>query len=167
MSDKQKFLVVLAIYDEKTQGYFDDFQQILDRKGVVGIHSRDIPYHVTLGSFAPSLSNMLATKINNLCYNKFSLEIDKIGCFGTSVVFAQPISNQSLLKLHSMFDGNYADGFDWHPHTTMFMDDGTNFQNVLTLANSYFTPLSAQITQVRLYLCEGAQNTLICTKNLQ
>ena len=36
---------------------------------------------------------------------------------------AEPTVNEELIKLHGLFDNNYADGFSWHAHSTLFIDD--------------------------------------------
>ena len=46
---EDKFLYLLAQFDEETQVTFNGYNDILQQNGFVGKQTKNIPYHITLG----------------------------------------------------------------------------------------------------------------------
>lgn len=166
MSDKKEFLVVLGVLDEKAQQYLSQFQNLFDKTNLVGCHSRDIPYHVTLGSYAVFDKQNLVYRLDTYCGKQFVLRYNKIGIFPNSVVFAEPDVNSNLMQAHQSFDNNYADGYPYFAHTTLFIGDERTYNDALKLSTNLFKPFVATVVELRLYHCHNQNNTLIFTKKL-
>ena len=49
MSDKA--LYIMAGYDDKTEKYLANIQNKLYENGYIGTHTKNLPQHITLGSF--------------------------------------------------------------------------------------------------------------------
>ena len=59
--------------------------------------------------------------------------------------------NNELIKLHEQFDNNYADGFPWHAHATLFIDNNEeNVKLAKLIAIQSFSPLNARIIGIQL-----------------
>ena len=66
-------------------------------------------------------------------------------------MFAEPVVNNELEKLHLQFDSNYANGFDWHAHATLFIDERQDVvDKVKAFAIENFKPIKARIVGVQL-----------------
>ena len=152
--EKRKFLTVFAVFDDKTQQELKRLQnKIINSNNSKGKQTMDIPFHISLGSFPTSEESDLQNKIVEV-YNAnqgFEISLDKIGFFGDKVVFAEPIVNEELIKLHSLFDNNYADGFSWQAHSTLFIDDNEdNVKLAKKVAIENFKPINARIVGIQL-----------------
>ena len=113
----------------------------------------DIPFHISLGSFPTNEESKLQNKILEVCNANqgFEILLDKIGFFGDKVVFAEPVVSEELLKLHKLFDNNFADGFSWHAHSTLFIDDNEdNVKLAKKVAIENFKPINARIVGIQL-----------------
>ena len=96
----------------------------------------------------------------------FGVELDKINTFGSSVVFVEPSANDNLTNLQKQFDNNFADGFKWHAHTTLFVDDcEEDVKKAKEVAIQNFIPIKASIKE--LWLGEFFPTRIIEKKNLK
>ena len=149
-----KFLVAFAVFDNQTQKSLKALQDLIIQKAKSkGTQSMDIPFHITLGSFPTSQEKTLKEQVERVCSvtKCFDIDLANINFFGSRVVFAEPVVNNELEKLHLQFDSNYANGFDWHAHATLFIDERKDVvDKVKAFAIENFKPIKARIVGVQL-----------------
>ena len=121
---KEKFITVMAILDDHTQAVFQGIQEELESKYGIDTKTRDIPYHITLGSYAVEDTQTIVDRIIEVAKRQkaFPIQFAGVTHFGNVVRFAEPVISAELLALHSHFDNDYANGYpDWMPHATLYM----------------------------------------------
>ena len=101
MEDKSLYL--LAEFDDDTERVLSDYYSILKQHGLEGKQTKNIPYHITLGSYDTSYENRLIDELETVCYNTPEIELllSHLGIFGLDVLFAGPNINYELLSLQS------------------------------------------------------------------
>lgn len=147
---KDKFLTVYAVLDIKTQAKLQALQEDIEKKHPAGTQTLGIPFHISLGSFPIEMKDELIMRIANQLKRlaPFELELDGIGHFDYKVIYAKPVVNPKLLKLHESFAGNYADGFNWVPHVTLYC--GTEEVGKQILDSFWLTKSKAQIIGIQM-----------------
>ena len=118
----EKALYVLAGYDDKTEAYLSSIQNKLYERGFTGTHTKNIPQHITLGSFPIDMEDELVRLIRRQStqLNSFEVTFNHIGVFGGGkVLFIAPDCSKVQLNLKEVFGTNYG----WTPHTTMMIDE--------------------------------------------
>lgn len=165
--NKQKFLTIYAVLDNATQDKLNTLQQYLLKNKLIGTQTKDIPYHITLGSFPITMQNELVEKINKHCLNlsTFSINLFDINHFKNKVLFIEPQLNEDLVNLHNSFKGNFADNYNWQPHITIYC--GTRLKTIKAkkVIKKDFIPFKAQITSIQL--SEFFPTKIIYTTQLQ
>jgi len=150
---EKKFLTVFAVFDDKTQRKLKDLQDEILSVGLVGTQTMDIPFHLSLGSFPVEMEEELKLRIKSVCSERSNFEIllEKVGSFGNKVLFIEPKINQELIDLHNLFDGNFANGFDWHPHATMFCGADEDVVKAREILNTNFkNSLKTKIVSIQM-----------------
>lgn len=149
---KDKFLTVFAVFDEKTQKKLQNLQNKVLKLGYLGTQTMGIPFHISLGSFPVADEKILQSKIKEVCASNFEFEIDldEVNHFNNKVLFIQPKENETLIKLHNFFDNNYADGFSWHAHATIFCGDEKEVIKAKDVLNKNFKPIKAKIVGIQM-----------------
>ena len=120
---KEKFITVMAIFDESTQKVFQSIQEELEQKYGVDTKTKDIPYHITLGSYAVEETEEIVSRIMDVAgkTNSFGVSFTGLNHFGNVVRFVEPMISEELSALHMHFDSDYANGFEtWKPHATVY-----------------------------------------------
>ena len=148
MADKA--LYILAGYDDKTEKYLSNIQNKLYEHGFIGTHTKNIPQHITLGSFSVDKESMLIDLLQELSKqtNAFEVTFNHIGIFGGSkVLFIAPDTNDKLLKLKEQF----GDSYGWTPHTTMLIDNPDIILEALPYVLNGFSSFSGKVTTLHLY----------------
>ena len=148
MSDKA--LYVMAGYDDKTEKYLANIQNKLYERGFIGTHTKNIPQHITLGSFSIDKKSELKNLLQELSkqIKPFEITFNHIGIFGGSkVLFVAPDTNQKLLDLKERF----GDSYNWTPHTTMIIDNPDTICEALPFVMNEFTAFEGKITSLHLY----------------
>jgi len=89
-----KFLCVLAQFDDETQTRLTRIQNELYEKGYQGKHTKNIPFHMTLGYFDLADEESLKTKILEVAHTvePFEIVLGSIGLFGLNVLYIAPVS---------------------------------------------------------------------------
>ena len=129
---QEKFLTIYAVLDEETQGILTNLQNQIIKNYPNGKQTMGIPFHISLGSFPIECEQELIERMKEaVSIESFSIEVDGISSFNQQVIFAKPIRNEKLVELHNMFNGNYADGFSWVPHITLYMGTEEEGQEIL------------------------------------
>lgn len=150
---KDKFLCVMAQYDEETELKLEEIQKLLLDNGFLGKQTPNLPNHITLGSFDKLQEELLKEKVRMVSkqFHSFDIKLSSIGLFGLEVLFIAPSVNHELLNLQQYFNNNYADGHGWTAHTTMLIDDSETIQKALPLVANHFKGFTGKIESISLY----------------
>ena len=150
--DNKKFLTVMAVFDDKTQKIMHDLQDILIKNVGEGTQTMGIPFHVTLGSFATYEIEKVIEKIDEACAaaNAFELDFLGQGSFGDKVLFLDPEKAEELVRLRSYFENDYAHGYEWVPHATLFCGSDGQVQRAREILRSLDLPSKAKIVGIEL-----------------
>lgn len=120
---KDKFITVMAILDNKTQELMQRIQADLEHQYGVDTKTKDIPFHITLGSYAVEDTTKIVGRIMDIAIQtrSFDIEFEGLNHFNNLVRFMEPKISDELLHLHSCFNSDYANGYDnWIPHATVY-----------------------------------------------
>ena len=120
---KEKFITVMAIFDENTQKLLQSIQDELNEQYGFGTQTKGIPFHITLGSYAVEETQAITSRIINVASKTKGFDVRFIGLnhFGNVVRYIEPEISEELIALHRHFDSDYANGFDgWMPHATVY-----------------------------------------------
>jgi len=120
---KDKFITVMAVLDDNTQELLQSIQNDLEHQYGVDTKTKDIPFHITLGSYAVEETAEIVSRIIDVVNQtqSFDIEFGGLNHFGNMVRFIKPEINDELLRLHSHFDSDYANGYNgWMPHATVY-----------------------------------------------
>lgn len=149
---KDKFLTVFAVFDDDTQQILKKYQDSILDLGYTGTQTMDIPFHISLGSYPISCEKELIERIKSVCESnsQFDIKLDKVNHFNNKVLFLQPEENVFLRKLHELFDNNYADGFPWHAHATIFCGNESDVQQAKEILTKNFQPLKTNIVSIQM-----------------
>lgn len=148
MADKA--LYVMAGFDAASEAYLAGIQNNLYSNGFAGIHTKNLPQHITLDSFPMEQEQALIQKIREIAASTESFDVcfNHVGIFGGSkVLFIAPDINRPLLKLKEQF----GDSFDWTPHTTMLLDEPDKIRQALPLVMDEFQPFVARVSELELF----------------
>ena len=120
---KEKFITVMAIFDNDTQRLLKDIQDELEQQCGEDTKTKGIPFHISLGSYAIEETDEIVSRIINVANEKNSFDVKFTGFnhFGNIVRYLEPEISDELIDLHMHFDSDYANGFnDWMPHATIY-----------------------------------------------
>ena len=120
---KEKFITVMAIFDENTQKLLQCIQDELNEQYGVGTETKGIPFHITLGSYDTEETDTIISRIINVASKTRGFEVSFIGLnhFDNVVRYIEPEISEELIALHRHFDSDYANGFyGWMPHATVY-----------------------------------------------
>ncbi|MDE5856003.1 MAG: 2'-5' RNA ligase family protein, partial [Anaeroplasmataceae bacterium] len=133
---QDKFLTIYAVLDEETQRNLTALQNEILKKYPNGTQTMGIPFHISLGSFPLDMKEELLKRMTQIqkISKPSSIELAELSHFNHQVIFISPIITEELQLLHKSFEGNFADGFPWHPHVTLYCgkeEDGKEVMNQL------------------------------------
>lgn len=123
MPKKDKFITVMAVLDDETQELLQSIQYDLEQQYGVDTKTKNIPFHITLGSYAVEATTEIVSRIIEVANQtqSFDIEFGGFNHFNNMVRFIKPQINEELLRLHSYFDSDFANGYDdWIPHVTIY-----------------------------------------------
>ena len=88
--DKKLYLV--AELDNNFQNKFNELYQILLENEIIGIQTKDIPYHITLCSFQIDDKNIVLNLMDEIKgqFNKINIAFSGFGLFGLNVLYLNP-----------------------------------------------------------------------------
>ena len=149
---RDKFLTVFAVFDDSTQALLQSWQDDIFASGLVGTQTMGIPFHISLGSFPTNMEEELEERIKKVCEStcEFPLSLTKINDFGNKVLFLEPEENNELLRLHNLFDNNYANGFPFHAHATIFCGETQDVEKAKLILSGNFSPLQTKIVGIQM-----------------
>ena len=123
---KDKFITVMAILDDKTQKIMESLAKDMLLQYGPDLKTKGIPYHISLGSYAPEDVEMIVERIRQVAKETKPFEIKILGMnhFGNKVRFLEPELSEDLMNLHLHFDSDYANGYPgWMPHATVYIHE--------------------------------------------
>lgn len=147
---EKKFLCVMAGYDSATEQRLSEWQKLLYAKGYVGEQTKDLPQHITLGTFPIAKEREVTELVERIAQktNPFELTFNHVGLFGGSkVLFIAPDPNRELLALKE----NFGDSYNWTPHTTMLIDKPEVIYQALPIVAESFQAFSGNVDSLYLY----------------
>ena len=150
---EDKFLCVMAQYDEETELKLKEIQKVLLSNGFVGKQTPNLPSHITLGSFDISQEEVIKEKVRLVSeqFHSFDIRLNNIGMFGLDVLFIAPAVNHELLNLQQYFNNDYADGVGFTAHTTLLIDHPEIIQKALPHVADNFRSFNGKIETISLY----------------
>ncbi len=150
--EREKFLTVMAVFDEETQRIMEKIQGMIISSGLIGTQTMHIPFHITLGSFPPECEEELISKISEVSSEtkEIQISLNRLNSFGFRVLFAEPEKCEALAKLHEHFDCNYGNGFPWSPHATLFCGETDEVKKAWQIIQNQFSPIQARIVAIEL-----------------
>ena len=150
--ENKKFLTVMAVFDFETQQKLGEMQKLLMEKVGEGTQTMGIPFHLTCGSYPTEQVNEVVEKIKRVAAvsKSFALELGSYKTFSERVLFLEPTVPEELLALRRSFESDYANGFDWVPHATLFCGNEREVKKALTLLPELSAPLCARIVGIEL-----------------
>ena len=120
---KEKFITVMALLDDRTQQLLQQVQNGLEQQYGTDTKTKDIPYHITLGSYPVEQTDEVVSQIIAVAERSenFPVKLNGLGHFGNTVRYIDPEINEELKELHMHFDSDYANGYsEWVPHITVY-----------------------------------------------
>jgi 2'-5' RNA ligase len=147
---ENKFLCLMAGYDDDTENYLAGIQKKLYAAGLTGQHTKDIPQHITLQTYPSEQEAEVVQMVKKIAAETepFKVCFAHIGIFtGGKVLFIAPDKDTDLIALKEKF----GPSFDWVPHTTMLIDEPENIQQALPLVVQAFASFHGKVTSLHLY----------------
>lgn len=123
---KDKFITVMAVLDDRTQEMMESMAKNMLQQYGPDLKTKGIPYHISLGSYAPEDVEMIVERIKQVAKETKPFEIKILGMnhFGNKVRFLEPELSEDLMDLHLHFDSAYANGYpEWMPHATVYIHE--------------------------------------------
>lgn len=146
----KKILCVMAGYDDDTEQRLAAMQNKLYEKGFVGTHTKNLPQHITLGTFSTEKETELIDIVTRVSQEikPFDITFNHVGIFnGSNILFVAPDSNSSLFKLKE----NFGESYNWTPHTTMLIDKPGNIYAALPFLAESFKSFQGSVQNIHLY----------------
>lgn len=150
----EKFLYLIATFDEETSKRMKEIECILNEAGIVGKQTPNIPYHITLTCYDTGREDEVKKLLQDVCTKtkSFDLSFNHIGLFGLKVMFLAPDVNYELLELYKNLDKDCIKGSKgWTAHATILIDEAENILKALPLVAQNFQQLNARVKSVSLY----------------
>lgn len=147
---ENKALYIMAGYDDATENYLAGIQNRLYAQGLTGVHTKNIPQHITLCSYPVEQEGILKEKLRSIAAKTeaFEVSLSHVGIFdGGNVLFIAPDKDRKLIELKEIF----GEAYGWVPHTTMLIDESENIKKALPTVLDGFKPFCATVTCLHLY----------------
>lgn len=148
MSDR--FLCVLAGYDNNTEDHLCALQRSLYDTGFSGMQTKGIPMHFTIGYADRAAEDDLIAQLKRIASqtSSFDVTFNHIGIFGGGrVLFIAPDVSHAMLDLKEAFGGSD----NWTAHTTMLIDEPDTIRAALPILTDGFSAFRGRVTQLHLY----------------
>jgi 2'-5' RNA ligase len=149
-----KFLCVIATFDEDTSKQMKEIEFAIKELGISGKQTQDVPHHITLEYFDTSQEEVIKQLLNEVASNTkaFYLNFNHIGLFGLNVLFLAPDVNYELLELYCRFKRESSDtNHNWTAHATLLIDEEENIQKALEIVAKKFKHLGSKVEKLSLY----------------
>jgi 2'-5' RNA ligase len=160
---ENKYLCVMALFDEEANSKFRMIQKQLEHKG---FKTPSVPPHITLGAYVGVEEKDLLNWVEEFCHTakEFEINFTHLGLFSLNVLFLAPRVSNELINFHKNFHQKYDDdcgqvGYyytlkseSWVPHASILIDEPEGILKALSIVNDNFKPFRGRI--VSLSLCE-------------
>lgn len=142
----------MAVFDDKTQKLLGDVQNSIIREAGEGTQTMGIPFHVTLGSYPTSALYDVIQKIKDISRDtcEFQIQLTGYNSFASSVLYLEPQTTDELVSLRREFECDYANGFEWVPHATLFCGNADEMNMAVSAAPTLDFPIYATVTGIEL-----------------
>ena len=149
---KKKFLTVMAVFDAETQRKLYDIQKYLIDNISQGTQTMGIPFHISLGSYpTDELTNVISEiEMVSKSVSCFDIKLMSYGNFAKKVFFLKPEIPEELLILRKRFESDYANGYEWEPHATLFCGNEDDVTKAMSIAPELDFPILAKIVGIEL-----------------
>ena len=149
---ERRFLTVMAVFDKQTQDILGEIQSFFIQNISSGSQTMGIPFHLTLGSYPTDELDNVIEKIKTVAEKAkpFDIKLMSYGHFGDKVLFLEPEITDELKDLRKCFECDYANGFEWVPHATLFCGDGDEVARAMASAPKIDFPIFAEIVGIEL-----------------
>ena len=147
-----KFLTVMAVFDDETQQKLANIQKSIIKNVGEGTQTMGIPFHLTLGSYSTDSKCEVVAQIEKVASGAKPFEIFLIGynTFSDKVLFLEPTIPQELIDLRKCFESDYANGFEWVPHATLFCGECDDVIKAKSCLPEIVEPIRAKIVGIEL-----------------
>ena len=151
MSEK-KFITVMAVFDAETQTRLGEIQKYIIDNVSSGTQTMGIPFHLTLGSYPTDELDSVIERIRSVARETecFDIKLLSYGSFGSRVFFLKPEIPKELAELRKCFECDYANGFEWVPHATLFCENDDEIARAKEIAPELDFPINARIVGIEL-----------------
>lgn len=142
----------MAVFDDDTQERLARIQSTIIRNVGNGTQTMGIPFHLTLGSYPTEAQDEVVAKIEKVALSARPFNVFLVGynTFSDKVLFLEPTKPQELLDLRKSFECDYANGFEWLPHATLFCGECDEVIKAKTYLPELFEPIRAKIVGIEL-----------------
>ncbi len=149
---KDKFLTVMAVLDSNAQKMLSELQGRIISEVSSGTQTMGIPFHITLGSYPPDMEGEVVKMISKAVSETERFPIQLLGYkdFNNRVLFLEPSIPRKLISLRKRFEYDYADGYDWVPHVTLFCADPKDINMAKELLPRMTEPVMAEVVGIEL-----------------
>ena len=151
MNDK-KFLTVMAVFDDETQEKLAGIQSRIIENVGSGTQTMGIPFHLTLGSYPTDKEREVVAQIEKIASlaKPFEVLLVEYSNFSDKVLFLEPTRPKELIELRKAFECDYANGFDWVPHATLFCYEAYNVIKAKSYLPEICEPIRTKIVGIEL-----------------
>ena len=149
---EKKFLTVMAVFDAETQTRLGEIQKYIIDNVSSGTQTMGIPFHLTLGSYPTDELDGVVETIKAVAESTkpFDIKLLNYGYFGNKVFFLKPEIPKELAELRKCFECDYANGFEWVPHATLFCGNDDEIARAKDIAPELDFPINARIVGIEL-----------------
>ncbi len=148
----EPFLTVYAVLDEETQRVMRGHSQALEAAGLAGTQSKEIPYHISLGSYPTPMLEELLPRMEKICAATapFPVEFHRLGSFGDHVLFFQPETSREILRLRQAFSNDYPVVHPYYAHCTLLQDEPERVRQAREIMAGRLSPIHATVTGIEI-----------------
>ena len=142
----------MAVFDDKTQKALAKMQAEVIENVSEGTQTMGIPFHLTLGSYPTDSVDAVVEKIKSVSVvsKSFDVQLFAYKTFSDRVLFLEPTVPEELISLRKSFESDYANGFEWVPHATLFCGNEDEVRRARALLPELCEPISAKIVGIEL-----------------
>ena len=150
--ENKKFLTVMAVFDDETQEKLAGIQSRIIENVSCGTQTMEIPFHLTLGSYPADKEREVVAQIEKIASlaKPFEVLLVEYSNFSDRVLFLEPTRPKELIELRKAFECDYANGFDWVPHATLFCDEADNVIKAKSYLPEISEPIRTKIVGIEL-----------------
>ena len=142
----------MAVFDDETQEKLAGIQSKIIENVGCGTQTMGIPFHLTLGSYPADKEREVVAQIEKIASlaKPFEVLLVEYSNFSDRVLFLEPTRPKELIELRKAFECDYANGFDWVPHATLYCDEADNVIKAKSYLPEISEPIRTKIVGIEL-----------------